>query len=254
MEDITSAIDQGHELDVIYLDFCKAFDKVPHMRLLVKIERYGIKGKVLRWIREFLNNRKQRVMVNGAHFDWMNITSGIPQGSVLGPILFLITINDLPKVVKCLIKLFADGGKLYQIIKSNQHSVDLQIDVGKSKEWAIIWKMLFNTKKCKHLHKGPSIAGDDYMPSESGIVPIEKVKEEKDLSVMIESKLNFRQHISKKVSIANRNLGIIHRTSTSLSQEMFLSLYKAMVRPYLEYASVILSPLYTKDKIILENT
>ena len=147
MEDITSAIDQGHELDVIYIDFCKAFDKVPHKRLLVKIERYGIKGKILRWIREFLNNRKQRVMVNVEHSDWRNITSGIQQGSVLGPILFLICINDLPKVVKCLIKLLADDAKLYQIIKSNQYSDDLQIDVGKSKEWAIIWKMLFNIKK-----------------------------------------------------------------------------------------------------------
>ena len=142
----------------------------------------------------------------------------------------------------------------YQIIKSNQDSVDLQINAGKSKEWAIIWKMLFNIKMCKHLHIGPSIAGDYYMPSESGIVLTEKVKEEKDLGVMIDSKLNFRQHISKKVSIANRNLGIIHRTFTYLSQEMFLSLYKAMVRPHLEYASVIWSTLYKKDKITLENT
>ena len=79
---------------------------------------------------------------------------------MLGPILFLIFINDLPKVVKCLIKLFADDAKLCQIIKTNEDSDDLQIDVGKSKEWAIIWKMLFNVKKCKHLHIGPSIAGD----------------------------------------------------------------------------------------------
>ena len=92
------------------------------------------------------------------------------------------------------------------------------------------------------------------MSSESGIVPIEKVKEEKDLGVMIDSKLNFRQHISKKVSKANRNLEIIHRTFTYLSQEMFLSLYKAMVGPHLEYVSVIWSPLYKKDKITLENT
>ena len=173
---------------------------------------------------------------------------------MLGPILFLIFINDLPKVIKCLIKLLADDAKRYQIIKSNQDSDDLQIVVGKSKEWVSIWKMLCNIKRCKHLHIGPSIAGDYYMPSESGIVPTEKVKAEKDLGVMIDSKLNFRQHISKKVSIANRNLGIIHRTVTYLIQERFLSLYKAMVRPHLEYASVIWSPLYKKDKITLGNT
>ena len=164
MEDITSAIDQGHKLDIMYLDFCKAFVKAHHRRLLVKIEKYRIKGKVLRWLREFLNNRKQRVMVNGAHSHWRNITSGIPQGSVLSPILFLIFLNDLPKVVKCLIKLFADDAKLYQIIKSNQDSDDLQIHVGKWK-WAIIWKVLFNSKKCKHLHIGTSIARSYSMPS-----------------------------------------------------------------------------------------
>ena len=198
MEDLTAAIDQGYEVDVIYLDFCKAFDKVPHKRLLAKIERYGIKGNVLGWIKEFLSERRQRVVVNGAHSEWRDITSGIPQGSVLGLILFLIFINDLPKVIKCLIKLYADDAKLYQIIKSNQDSVDLQVDVGRSKEWAIIWKMLFNTKKCKHLHIGPSNPCDYFMPSDLGAVPIEKVEEEKDLGVIIDRKLNFRQHIAKK--------------------------------------------------------
>ena len=96
--------------------------------------------------------------MNGTHSDWRNITSGIPQGSVLGPILFLIFINELPKVVKCLIKLFADDAKFYQIIKSNQDRDDLQINVGKSKEWA--------SKKCKRLHLGPPIAGDYYTPSD----------------------------------------------------------------------------------------
>ena len=134
MEDFTAAIDQGYEVDVIYLDFCKAFDKVPHKRLLAKIERCGIKGNVLVWIKEFLSERRQRVVVKGAHSEWRNITSGIPQGSVLGPILFLFFIYDLPKVIKCLIKLFADDAKLYQIIKTNQDSEDLQVDVGRSKE------------------------------------------------------------------------------------------------------------------------
>ena len=183
---------------------------------MAKIERYGIKGNVLGWTKEFLSERRQRVVVNGAHSEWRDITSGIPQGSVLGPILLLIFINDLPKVIKCLIKLIADDAKLHQIIKSNQDSVDLQVDVGRSKEWAIIWKMLFNTKKCKHLHIGPSNPCDYFMPSDLGVV-----EEEKDLGVIIDRKLNFRQHIAKKVSIANRNLGIIYRTFTYLNPEMF---------------------------------
>ena len=256
MEDLTAAIDQGYEVDVIYLDFCKAFDKVPHKRLLAKIERYGVKGNVLGLIKEFLSERRQRVLVNGAHSEWIDITSGTPKGSALGPILFLIfksVINDLPKVIKCLIKLFADDAKLYQIIKSNQDSLDLHVDVGRSKERAIIWKMLFDTKKCQHLLIGPSNPCDYFMPSDLGAVPIENVEEEKDLGVIIDRKLSFRQHIAKKVPIANRNLGIIYRTFTYLNPEIFLSLFKNIVRLHLEYASVIWSPLYKKDKITLEN-
>ena len=158
---------------------------------------------------------------------------------MLGPILFLIFINNMPKVIQCLVKLFADDAKLYQIIKRSQNRDDLQGDIGNSKDWSIIWKMLFNIKKCKHLHLGSVTTDSKYfMPSDSGNVLIEKVEEEKGLGVIIDSKLNFRQHIANKVSIANRNLGVIFRTFTYLSQEKFLNLYKSIVRPDLEYASV----------------
>ena len=106
MEEATQALDRGEDVDVIYLDFAKAFDKVPHKRLLRKLSGYGIKGKVYNWIKEFLSNRKQRVIINGTKSEWRNVTSGIPQGNVLGPILFLLLINDMPEVLNCCIKLF----------------------------------------------------------------------------------------------------------------------------------------------------
>ena len=114
MEDITQAIDNGDDVDVIYLDFCKAFDRVPHSRLLRKLHGYGIRRSLYNWIKEFLNNRVQRVVVNGTESDWQDVISGIPQGSVLGPVLFLIFINDLPDVLEVCVKLFADDTKNVQ--------------------------------------------------------------------------------------------------------------------------------------------
>ena len=112
MEEVTEAIDRGEEVDVIYLDFAKAFDKVPHKRLLSKLKGYGIKGKIYDWIKDFLSNRKQRVVVNGKFSHWIHVKSGIPQGSVLRPILFLIFMNYLPDVLNCCLKLIADDAKL----------------------------------------------------------------------------------------------------------------------------------------------
>ncbi len=105
-------------MDVIYLDFCKAFDKVPHQRLLLKLKSYGITGNLYNWIQDFLIGRTQRVVLNGKMSEWRNVNSGIPQGSVLGPILFLVYINDFPDCTTCLIKLFAADSKLYSKVNT----------------------------------------------------------------------------------------------------------------------------------------
>ena len=253
LEDITQSIDNGDEVDVIYLDFCKAFDKVPHRKLLQKLYAYGIRGKVHAWVKEFLSGREQQVIVNGSQSTWKNITSGIPQGSVLGPVLFLVFINDLPEVIKVLIKLFADNAKLFSVVTSYADN-RAQFSLNRAVDWSKVWKMIFNIIKCHHLHIGKKITETTYTTESDGQqVELEKVKNEKDLGVIIDRNLTFRDHITSKVNIANRNVGIIFRTFTYIDQEIFLNLYKSIIRPHLEYATPVWSPLYKKDKIVIEN-
>ena len=132
IEDLTEAIDNSEDVDVIYLDFCKAFDKVPHRRLVYKLEQYGIKGDLLLWIKNFLHDRQQRVTIGDSSSDWTPVSSGIPQGSVLGPILFLIYINDLPGAIDCCINFFADDAKLYLKVNSLVQADQLQGNVTRS--------------------------------------------------------------------------------------------------------------------------
>ena len=134
-------------MNIIYLGFQKAFDKVPHKRLLKKLHAYGIRGQVYEWIKEFLNKRQQRVTINGSKSYWRNVTSGIPQGSVLGPVLFLVFIHDFPDVIEVLLKLFADAAKVYNIISSLNDVQPLQRRVNNAGTWSIDWEMLFNIKK-----------------------------------------------------------------------------------------------------------
>ena len=118
-----------------------------------KLYAYGIRGKVHAWVKEFLSGREQRVIVNGSQSTWINITSGIPQSSVLGPVLFLVFINDLPEVIKVLIKLFADEVKLYSLVTSNADN-RAQFSLNRAVDWSKVWKMIFNIINCHHLHIG----------------------------------------------------------------------------------------------------
>ncbi|MEW8547738.1 MAG: reverse transcriptase family protein, partial [Candidatus Thiodiazotropha sp.] len=232
LEDVTTALDNGEDVDVIYLDFCKAFDKVPHKRLLKKLWGYGIRGNIYSWILDFLSDRKQYVKVCGISSDPVMVTSGVPQGSVLGPILFLIYINDLPEVISAITKLFADDAKIYRSIATNQHIAQVQLSVDEAVAWADTWEMFFNFKKCKHLHIGTRQDPAIYkMKCGQESFSIEKCTSERDLGVTVDQALNFSEHISCKVSKANRNLGIIFRTFTFMDKEMFLNLYKSIVRP-----------------------
>ena len=154
-------------------------------------------------------------------------------------------------------KIFPDDAKVYYEIESIDTPpplIFMQVDLNRADLCAILWDMIFNNKKCHHMHVGENSAVSIYsMGSVENRTEIQKVKAEKDLGVIIDDKLKFREHITQKVNIADRNLGIIFRTFSYMDKEMFLNLYESMVRPHIEYATQIWSIIYKKDKVILEN-
>ena len=135
IEDLASAMDSRDQIDLIILDFCKAFDKVPHQRLLLKLNQFGIKGNILRWIESFLTSRTQQVVLEGATFNQVHVTSGVPHGTVLGPLPFLIYINDIEVNIDSQLRLFVDDCLLYRVIKSARDCVNLQNDISQLCDW-----------------------------------------------------------------------------------------------------------------------
>ena len=154
LEEITKCIDVGSPVDIIYLDFQKAFDKVPHQRLLLKLKARGIGDSITDWIEQWLTDRRQLFVVDGEISNWKSVLSGVPQGSVLGPILFLIYINDLDDSITSNVLKFADDTKLFRKVNTDGDKQHLQNDIYRLMKWSEKWQMLFNFGKCKCLHTG----------------------------------------------------------------------------------------------------
>ena len=152
IEDWSAMIEEGRVFDLIYTDFSKAFDSVPHARLIKKLKALGISGDIAGWIEAFLTNRKQKVSVEGESSSWSDVKSGIPQGSVLGPILFVIFINDMPNCLSSLCKMFADDAKVYREVNSPEDNESLQLDIDNMNDWSQKWQLPFNESKCKCMH------------------------------------------------------------------------------------------------------
>ena len=188
-ESWTEDVDKGYSVDVIFLDFQKAFDKVPKKRLLQKLSAYGIEGKVLCWIEDFLSDRRMRIMVRGEYSEWVDVISGVPQGSVLGPILFLIYVNDIPEMVNCSIKMFADDTKLFRTVKSIDDCNILQNDLDTLSQWTNEWLLSFNVDKCKVMHIGKNNPKLEYtMRTENENKILIETREEKDLKWCMDNK------------------------------------------------------------------
>ena len=187
--------------------------------------------------------------MNGKFSDWRNVSSGVPQGSVLGPILFLIYINDLDEDVKCKISKFADDTKIANRVISLSQQQELQNDLNTLGEWAVNSQMFFNVDKCKVLHIGNRNVQANYTMNGKQLV---KVEQEKDLGVVISSDLKPSKQCSEVVKTANKLIGFIGRSFEFRTEEIILNLYNALVRPHLEYCVQCWSPYYKKDIAKLE--
>ena len=254
LEDWTSAVDQDYGVDVAYLDFSKAFDSVPHHRLLQKLASYGFSGQLLCWLEGFLSDRCQRVILNGSFSDWCPVTSGVPQGSVLGPLLFTLYINDIPNIVHTDLSFFADDSKVYTVIRTLEDSHRLQADLDSIQNWCQLWLLRLNLLKCKVMHVGYSHFVTEYVLSDNSgeHVKLTEVDNEKDLGVWISRDLKPSLHCTKAVASAMRVLAMIRRAFVNISKELFVFLYRTYVRPHLEYCVPIWNPSLAKDIDALE--
>ena len=240
-------LDNNIPVDAVYLDLRKAFDTVPHQRLLNKLNAYGIQGLLHNWIEDFLYERSQYVSVSGSTSSKSPVSSGVPQGSVLGPVLFIYYINDMPDLVLSTIKLFADDNKTYNGIRKAKDQKKLQDSINQLTEWTLKWLLEFNILKCKVMHLGSNNPLYDYYIKHNGqLHKLEETTSEKDLGVFVDPLLSFESHITETVSKARKISGLIIRTMTYKSPDIMVPLFKSLIRPILEYANPVWNPYLQK--------
>ena len=232
------------EVRAVFMDISKAFDKVWHDGLIFKLKQNGVSGSLLKLFEDYLSNRKQRVVLNGSASEYKDIRAGVPQGSVLGPLLFLIYINDLEENIKSQIRLFADDTMLFSTVEKNPTTTanELNQDLETISHWAYQWKMEFNpdpTKQATELlfscKKKPPIHPPLFF---NGMV-VTKVNEQKHLGLILDEKLSFRSHVNEKITKTKKIIGMIRHLSKYLPIKTLVLMYKSLVRPHFDYGDVI---------------
>ena len=221
----------SHEVRGIFLDMSKAFDKVWHEGLLHKLKTFGISNNIYFVLKSFLSNRLQRVTLNGLNSDWRNLKAGVPQGSILGPLLFLIYVNDLPQGLKSTVKLFADDVSLFSIVDNNPlHSANiLNDDLETINRWSNNWKMSFNpdpTKQATEVlfsHKRKDIVHPELLFNGS---KVSRASSQKHLGMVLDEKLTFHEHLSIKLSKARKSIGILRKLSYLIPRVSLVTIYR----------------------------
>ena len=248
LHDFLKAFDKKQQIDIAILDFSKAFDTVPHGKLLHKIDCYGIKGQLNNWLSSFLKERSMNAICEGEHSKSVHVESGVPQGTVLGPLMFLCHINDLPDCVTSKVRLFADDCLLYRSINSIQDHMALQNDLLELEKWASTWGMRFNAKKCYILSVRNS--SSHFYQLDNTI--LQQVSSNPYLGITISEDLQWSTHINNICKKANSTLGFLRRNLKNCPHECRKLAYTTLVRPILEYGSSVWDPHLQKDIDSLE--
>ena len=243
--DLFSSLERGKQVDIAVLDLSKAFDTVPHSKLLTKLNHYGIRGPIHTWLSQFLTQRKMKVLVEGETSEEAVVESGVPQGTVLGPLLFLCHLNDLPNSVNATVRLFADDCLLYKEINNEQDQEVLQKDINNLGIWAEKWGMRFNATKCQILQIKPKYKSFLY---KMGGIPLEVVSDCQYLGVNISHDLSWKNHINKTAKKASSTVGFLRRNFRNCPQSCKKLAYISLVRSKLEYAATVWDP-YTRNEI-----
>ena len=242
VEDLAMNLDHGDQMDMIILDFSKAFDKVPHQRLISKLQFYGIQGSTLSWIKSWVTSRSQSVIIDGMCLKSVDVTSGVPQGTVLGPLMFLLFINDMQDDLVCTLRLFADDALLYHKITRNDDTLALQRDLDKLGLWADRWQMLFNPSKCYKMSvfRSRSPVVKDYTLYNQTLVA---VQQHPYLGVLLSSDLRWNSHMDKIAKKGNSSLAFGKRNLYACSDETkriaYVSLVASIESMRLQYGILI---------------
>ena len=252
MDSVLHALENKMNIDVVYLDFAKAFDEVDHYILMQKVKQFGIKGKLHTWLNNFLTNRYQQVIVNGTLSRKEKVISGVPQGTVLGPLLFLIYINDLESALKhSILRIFADDSKIVKEIVNEEDHNKLQEDLNISLKWALDNNMQLNQKKFQLMQYGKNEELKETYTTEDDEI-LQKEEEVKDLGVHLSEDLSWETQTTDAVKKGRKFMGWILRSFRSRSQEVIVPLYQTYVIPRLEYASVLWMPYQIKNIVKLD--
>nr|VZI51749.1 unnamed protein product [Spirometra erinaceieuropaei] len=247
----TRAVDGSNAVHAVYVDFKKAFDSVPHQRLLYKLNRTGLRGNLLRWIQSFLIDRSQIVHVGDRQSAEVAVESGVPQGSVLGPTLFIIYVNDCVSELNCDVAMFADDVKLWSVIRTEFDEERLQADLTRLEKWSQDWLLPFNVTKCNVLRVGRTRSLNRRVYHLNG-VPLQEVDAQKDLGVWVTASLKPSLHCSKVAKSAMSVLYLVKRAFSTFDEDCFVKVFRTFVQPQLEFAIQAWKPWTSKDLNILE--